>query len=294
MSEILISEICKRMGVEYIGHPVNIDALYLMPRKTEKKMLLTYATSDAYAEDVKKNSKIKCIVINRKDMSAYEQDGIVLILSDNAEKTFYDIHDFLIDHTQFYNDFDYPKRIGNDCAISDGAIIEEGVIIGDRVQIGHNTVIKKGTVIEDDVIIGSNASIGSDGFQIIRSNGHNRHIRHCGGVYIGKEAAIGDNSVVNKSLFEGYTYIGQNAEIDNLCNIAHNCYIAEGAVITAAVTLCGSTVIEKEAWVGMNSTILNKVTVGKNSLIGIGSVVTRDVMANTLTYGVPAKKRRDI
>ena len=149
-------------------------------------------------------------------------------------------------------------KIGIDCFILLGVIIYKSNYWKQsanriRVQIGYNTVIKKGTVIEDDVLIGSNASIGSDGFQIIRSNGYNRHIRHCGGVYI-----------------------------------------SEGAVITASVTLCGSTVIEKEAWVGMNSTILNKVTVGKNSLIGIGSVVTRDVMANTLTYGVPAKKRRDI
>lgn len=47
-------------------------------------------------------------------------------------------------------------------------------------------------------------------------------------------------------------------------------------------------------WVGSNSTILRGVTVGDNAIIAAGSVVTKDVAANTVVGGVPARHIRDI
>ena len=50
----------------------------------------------------------------------------------------------------------------------------------------------------------------------------------------------------------------------------------------------------KNVWVGSNSTILRGVTVGDNAIIAAGSVVTKDVAANTVVGGVPARHIRDI
>ncbi len=50
----------------------------------------------------------------------------------------------------------------------------------------------------------------------------------------------------------------------------------------------------KNVWVGSNSTILRGVTVGDNAIIAAGSVVTKDVAANTVVGGVPARYIRDI
>lgn len=47
-------------------------------------------------------------------------------------------------------------------------------------------------------------------------------------------------------------------------------------------------------WVGSNSTILRGVTVGDNAIIAAGSVVTKDVAANTVAGGVPARHIRNI
>lgn len=47
--------------------------------------------------------------------------------------------------------------------------------------------------------------------------------------------------------------------------------------------------IEQNAWLAANSTILPGVTVGENSVIAAGAVVTKDVPANTVVAGVPAK-----
>ena len=115
------------------------------------------------------------------------------------------------------------------------------------------------------------------------------HITHVGRCHICSNVYIGDNTCICNSLFEGETYVGEGAKIDNLVHIAHNLYIGKGAVITAHVITCGSSIIEDGAWIAANSSILNRVTIGKGAKVGLGSVVTRDVAPYTVVYGSPAK-----
>jgi acetyltransferase-like isoleucine patch superfamily enzyme len=49
------------------------------------------------------------------------------------------------------------------------------------------------------------------------------------------------------------------------------------------------TVIKKGASIGSNATILAGIVIGENALIGAGSVVTKNVPANTIVAGVPAR-----
>lgn len=55
-----------------------------------------------------------------------------------------------------------------------------------------------------------------------------------------------------------------------------------------------SVTIKRNAWIGANATILPRVTVGKNSIVAAGAVVAKDVPANTVVGGVPAKELRNI
>lgn len=50
-----------------------------------------------------------------------------------------------------------------------------------------------------------------------------------------------------------------------------------------------AVVIKRNAWIGANATILPGVTVGENSVVAAGAVITKDVPANTVVAGVPAK-----
>jgi len=56
----------------------------------------------------------------------------------------------------------------------------------------------------------------------------------------------------------------------------------------------GSVVIEDNVWIGDKSTILPNVHIGKNAVIGANSVVTKDVPANAVVAGNPAKVLRVI
>lgn len=50
----------------------------------------------------------------------------------------------------------------------------------------------------------------------------------------------------------------------------------------------------KNVWIGSNATILQGVTIGDNAVVAAGAVVTKDVAANTVVGGVPAKIMKHI
>lgn len=52
--------------------------------------------------------------------------------------------------------------------------------------------------------------------------------------------------------------------------------------------------IKKNAWIGAGATILPGVTVGENAIVAAGAVVSRDVPANTVVGGIPAKVLKTI
>lgn len=50
----------------------------------------------------------------------------------------------------------------------------------------------------------------------------------------------------------------------------------------------------RNAWIGAGATILRGVTIGENSVVGAMTVVTKDVPANTIVVGNPARVIREI
>lgn len=54
-------------------------------------------------------------------------------------------------------------------------------------------------------------------------------------------------------------------------------------------TIPAPIVLGRNVWVGSNSTLLSGVTVGDNAVVAAGAVVTKDVPANAIVGGVPAK-----
>ena len=56
----------------------------------------------------------------------------------------------------------------------------------------------------------------------------------------------------------------------------------------------GKVVLKKNVWVGMNVTICPGVTVGENSVIAAGAVVTKDIPANVVAGGAPARVIKEL
>ncbi len=55
-----------------------------------------------------------------------------------------------------------------------------------------------------------------------------------------------------------------------------------------------SVIVKRNAWIGANATILPGVIIGENSVVAAGSVVTKNVPANTVVAGIPAKIIKEI
>lgn len=82
-------------------------------------------------------------------------------------------------------------------------------------------------------------------------------------------------------------------ELGDDCMIGHQVVIAtlnhdlmperRASMIPAKVTL------GRNVWVGAHATILPGVTIGDNSVVAAGAVVTKDVPANCVAAGVPAR-----
>ena len=113
-------------------------------------------------------------------------------------------------------------------------------------------------------------------------------------VEIQKNASVGKNTKISSHTFicEG-VHIGDNVFIGHNVTFINDKYPRsanpDGSMQTEADWSVVETFIKNGASVGSSSTILCGVTVGENAIVGAGAVVTKDVPANTVVAGVPAK-----
>ena len=112
---------------------------------------------------------------------------------------------------------------------------------------------------------------------------------------IGKNITVGKNVFINACCHfqdQGGITLGDN------CLVGHNVVFATlnhgFAPEERQSMLPAPIVVGRNVWIGSNSTILQGVTIGDNSIIAAGSVVTKDVPANTIVAGVPARFIRSI
>lgn len=94
-------------------------------------------------------------------------------------------------------------------------------------------------------------------------------IQDQGGVWIGDGSLLGHNVV--------------------LATLNHDLDPAKRAALHPAPIVIG-----KNVWIGANATVLQGVTIGDGAVVAAGAVVTKDVPANTVVGGVPARIIRTI
>lgn len=148
---------------------------------------------------------------------------------------------------------------------------------------------------EPEIIIGENtwicptSKIGNNGFGFEPDEtGKLVYFPHFMGVEIGDNVRIGSLTCVDRGNLKN-TKIGNGTKIDNLVHIAHNVEIGENCLIVAGAVICGSAKIGNNCFIGANSIIREHLEIGENSRIGMGSVVTKNVPANEVWAGNPAK-----
>lgn len=115
---------------------------------------------------------------------------------------------------------------------------------------------------------------------------------------------IGKNSKLRYSIVGKYTYIARgcifnNAKIGNYCSIAPNVqvggmehsynWLSTSSFVSNKHGERKTTHIGNDVWIAAGSIIKQGVTIGDGAVIGAMSFVNRDVPANTVVVGIPAK-----
>jgi acetyltransferase-like isoleucine patch superfamily enzyme len=131
------------------------------------------------------------------------------------------------------------------------------------------------------------------------------------GCQIGDETKIGafveiqkNSSVGRRCKVSSHTFVCEGVTIEDNVFIGHGVTFIndsyprattpDGEIQTEKDWRVETTVVKRGASIGSGSTILSKIVIGENAIVGAGSVVTRDVPANTIVAGNPAKVLRSI
>ena len=148
--------------------------------------------------------------------------------------------------------------------IGDGVFInalsKDGITLGNNVSIGAGSVIECTGVIRelgDGIVIGNHVGFAQNAFIAVR-----------GPIEIGNDCIFGPNVAIHS---ENHIYSNPNIPIRQ-----------QGA------TRMGVR-IGNDCWIGEGAVILDGVTIGSGCIIAAGAVVTKDVPANSVVGGVPAK-----
>jgi acetyltransferase-like isoleucine patch superfamily enzyme len=151
-----------------------------------------------------------------------------------------------------------PLTIGAGSVIRSGSIIYAGSTLGRGLETGHRVTIREGTVAGENFRVGTLSDIQGD--CVIGD-----YVRLHSNVHVGMKSVIGD-----------YVWIFPYVVLTNDPHPPSN-------------FLVGVT-IEDFAVIATMSVILPGVTIGKDALVGAGAIVNRDVAAEDVVVGNPAKR----
>jgi bifunctional UDP-N-acetylglucosamine pyrophosphorylase/glucosamine-1-phosphate N-acetyltransferase len=158
-------------------------------------------------------------------------------------------------------------RIGENCEIGPNSLIRDTVIGNNCVVLAS---VLEGALLEDDVDIGP--------FAHLRKGAH-----LCKGVRMGNFGEVKDSTLGPGTKMGHFSYIG-NAAIGPNVNIGAGTITCNFDGVRKNPTEIG-----EDVFIGSDTMLVAPVKLGDRSRTGAGAVVTKDVPADTLVVGMPAR-----
>lgn len=170
------------------------------------------------------------------------------------------------------------------------SIRKNATLLGTKYMFGPHTRVglsdgakKENVIIEDDCWVFGQLDVQSNGKIVMKNRsklGLNSRVRCVDYVEIGAFTAIGNNVMitdnnshpVNPEYRKQMRLSGYTSDMRRWKHSAH-----------------APIIIGENCWIGENARICKGVTIGDNAVIAANSVVTKDVPANAVAAGNPAK-----
>jgi acetyltransferase-like isoleucine patch superfamily enzyme len=138
-------------------------------------------------------------------------------------------------------------------------------------NIGENTNIWQYVVVLPEAVIGKNSNI-------------------CANCFIENDVKIGNNVTIKCGV-----YLWDGITLEDNVQIGPNVTFTNDKYPRAKQSfILQRTTIKKNASIGAGAVILGGITIGENAMVGAGSIVTKDIPADELWFGTPAKFVRKI
>jgi len=306
------SQIAQLLEGEVVGNK-DAEVSGLSKIDDGRKDTLSFLANPAYKEFIYSTEASLVIVSKNFEPEKALPENLTLIKVDDAYSAFAKL-------LELYNGIKYDRKgvsekamvdpsvtLGEDVYIGPGVVIEAGVKIGDgtkifpQAYIGQNVRLGNSTLIHpaariladceigSDCVIHSGVVIGGDGFGFAPNSENNyQKVAQIGNVIIEDHVEVGAGTTIDRATL-GHTIVRKGAKIDNLIQIAHNVEIGENTVIAAQTGIAGSTKIGKNCMIGGQVGIVGHLTIADGVKIAAQSGIAQSIKeAGKIIQGSPA------
>jgi UDP-N-acetylglucosamine acyltransferase len=174
-------------------------------------------------------------------------------------------------------------RIADDVAIGPWCLVEDGVSVGAGSMLGPFSRVLAGSALGENVILDGGAVIGGVP-QDQKYGGEPSRVSIGSGTRVGEYATVNRAAVPN-----GVTKVGENCLIMAYAHVAHDCELADGAILANAVQLGGHVRIGAGAIVSGMTGVHQFTAIGTGAFIGGGLRVDQDVPPFCRALGEPLR-----
>ncbi len=174
-------------------------------------------------------------------------------------------------------------RIAADVAIGPFTVIEDDVEVGAGSCIDSHVVLKSGLRLGERVSVHEGAVLA----------GPPQDMKYRGGrsyAVVGDDSVIREFATVHRSVHDnGTTRVGRGCFVMGYGHIAHDCDIADGAIIASYAALAGHIHVGRSAFISGGVAIHQFSRIGELAMVGGGSKVNLDVPPFMTVDGNPAR-----
>lgn len=180
--------------------------------------------------------------------------------------------------------------LGRDVRIGANCVIDSEVDIGDFAWLMNNVIVHGPAKIGKGSVIKDGAVIGSEGYGFIDDeNGQRFHTPQLGRVLIGANVWVGANSTIERGMIAD-TIIQDGVKIDDLAHIGSGSCIGANSMITAGCVIAHDARIDRDVVLAPNVSVRENCRITSGVLVGQGGVVVKNIDAQGVYAGVPAKR----